>query len=138
MNGTVESDIVVVDTDVISFIFKGDSRDALYKPHLDGRVAMIAAQTRAELELWCRHRDWGWRRRNALRIYLENFVLAEADLTICLHWAEIQDDARRRGRPISCADAWIAATALAFAAPLVTHNPDDFAEVPALRLVTEN
>lgn len=138
MNGTIEGDLIVVDTDVISFIFKGDSRNVLYMPHLEDRLAMIAAQTRAELELWSLQRNWGWRRRSALRAHLENFIFAEADETVSLHWAEMQDNARRTGRLISCADAWIAATALAFAAPLVTHNPLDFADVPALKVVTES
>jgi predicted nucleic acid-binding protein len=38
---------------------------------------------------------------------------------------------------MSEADAWIAATALAFAVPLVTHNPDDFKNVPGLTVITE-
>lgn len=48
---TTGSTIVVVDTDVVSFIFKGDTGGSLYRPHLDGRLVIIAAQTRAELEL---------------------------------------------------------------------------------------
>jgi tRNA(fMet)-specific endonuclease VapC len=129
--------IVVVDTDVVSFIFKGDTRGVLYQPHLDGRLAIIAAQTRAELELWTLLRKWGERRRATLRTYLKNFVFAEADETICLRWAEVQENAQRTGRPISCADGWIAATALAYAAPLVTHNADDFKNVSGLIVITE-
>jgi predicted nucleic acid-binding protein len=40
---------------------------------------------------------------------------------------------KKIGRPISVGDAWIAATALAYNAPLVTHNPDDFLNVPNLQ-----
>jgi predicted nucleic acid-binding protein len=68
---------------------------------------------------------------------LKSFVFAEAGESICLYWAEVQENARRRGRPISCADTWIAATALAYAVPLVTHNPDDFKDVPGLMIITE-
>ena len=134
----IEGDIVVVDTDVISFIFKGDTRKALYQPHLDGRLALIAAQTRAELELWSLQRDWGSDRRNNLLMYLRRFVFAGADEVVSTTWASVQDIARRTGHPISCADGWIAATALAFAAPLVTHNPTDFANIPGLTLITES
>ena len=137
MSTAVASNIIVVDTNVISFFVKSDTRAALYQPHLNGRLQIIAAQTRAELELWTLIRNWGQRRRTALHSYLRNFVLAEADESICLRWADVQANARKRGRPISISDSWIAATALAFAAPLVTHNPDDFKNVLGLTVITE-
>ena len=130
-------DIVVVDTDVVSFLFKGDTRGTLYEPHVDGSLGIIAAQTRAELERWALLRNWGSRRRSALRLFLEKYVFAEVDEIMCLRWAEIQVNAHRMGRPISVADAWIAATAIAYAAPLVTNNPDDFSNVPGLTVITE-
>ncbi len=129
--------LVVVDTDVISFIFKGDTRAILYASHLDGRSQIIAAQTLAELERWSLTHNWGGRRRSALHVYLNNFIFAEADKAICLHWAEVKANAQKQGHPISCADAWIAATALAYDVPLVTHNPDDFKNVPGLIVITE-
>ena len=137
MSTAIVNDIVVVDTDVVSFLFKGDTRAAIYQLHLDGRLQIIAAQTRAELERWALARNWGERRRAELRSYLKDFFFAEADETVCLRWAEAQDNAQRKGRPISCADAWIAATALAFAVPLVTHNPDDFRQIQGLTVISE-
>jgi tRNA(fMet)-specific endonuclease VapC len=131
-------EIVVVDTNVVSFFFKGDTRAALYKPHLDGRLQIIAAQTRAELELWTLLQGWGQRRRDNLRDYLKDFILAEADEPVCLRWAEVQHGTRRRGRPISISDTWIAATALAYDALLVTHNRRDFENVDGLTVVSEN
>jgi hypothetical protein len=50
VSGAPPGGVVIVDTDVVSFIFKGDTRGALYRPHLDGQITVIAAQTRAELE----------------------------------------------------------------------------------------
>ena len=43
-------DAVLVDTDVVSYIFKRDTRGALYDPHLDGRSQFISFMTLAELE----------------------------------------------------------------------------------------
>jgi tRNA(fMet)-specific endonuclease VapC len=74
---------------------------------------MIAAQTLAELEAMPLKNGWG------------------------LRWAEIQANAKRVGRPISVADSWIAATALRYDAPLITHNPSDFFNVPGLTVITE-
>ena len=137
MSTAVADDIVVVDTNVVSFFFKGDTRAALYQTHLDGRLQVLAAQTRAELELWALINNWGQRRRTALHDYLKNFVFAEASEAICLRWAEVQDKAQKQGRPISVSDAWIAATALVHVLPLVTHNPNDFKNVAGLILITE-
>jgi len=44
-------------------------------------------------------------------------------------------DARRR---IECADAWIAATAILYDAPLVTHNREDYLGVPGLSVVSHS
>ena len=37
----------------------------------------------------------------------------------------------------TCVFSWIAATALAFDIPLVTHNRSDFAHIPELKIVPE-
>jgi tRNA(fMet)-specific endonuclease VapC len=131
------SDIVVVDTNVVSYIWKRDTRGTLYTPHLKGRQWIIAAQTFAELEAWPLKDGWGARRHEVLRAYLDKYTFAEVDKAICLQWAKVQANAKRIGRPITEADAWIAATALAFAVPLVTHNPADFKNVPGLTVITE-
>lgn len=137
MSIALSDDIVVVDTDVVSFLFKGDTRGALYESHLVGRLRIIAAQTRAELEHWALLHNWGPRRRSELKLFLKDYVFVEVDETVCLKWAEARAHAHRAGRPISVSDAWIAATALAYAVALVTHNPDDFKNVPGLSVISE-
>ena len=42
-------DLAVVDTDIVSFRFKKDSRARLYRRHLIGRAPVIAFMTLAEL-----------------------------------------------------------------------------------------
>ena len=132
------SSVIVVDTNVISYIFKRDTRGNLYKPHIEGRLAIIAAQTLAELEAMPLKNNWGQRRHAELRARIKEFTFAEVDETICLRWAEVQANAKKFGRPISVADSWIAATALAYDVPLVTHNPSDFYNVPGLTVITEH
>jgi hypothetical protein len=41
-------DSVLVDTDVFSYMFKGDTRAALYWPHLSGKRLHIAFSTVAD------------------------------------------------------------------------------------------
>lgn len=131
------SDIVLVDTNVVSYLFKKDSRGLLYEHHLENCLLLIAAQTLAELEAMPLMNNWGSRRHQELRTYLKKFVFVVVNEDVCLRWAEITTRAKQKGRPISIGDAWIAATALAHSVPLVTHNPDDFKNVPGLSIITE-
>ena len=41
------------------------------------------------------------------------------------------------GRPISAADAWIAATSLLLNAPLIRHNKNHFIGVSGLQVISE-
>lgn len=49
---------LVVDTNVVSFDFKGDSRADLYHPLLAGKMLVISFMTIAELDLWALERRW--------------------------------------------------------------------------------
>jgi tRNA(fMet)-specific endonuclease VapC len=130
------NDGLVVDTDVVSYLFRGDTRAALFRPLLQDRLLVIAFMTVAELDRWALSRDWGPVRMAAMERHLRRFVLYPFDRTLCRRWAEVIDGARRQGRPIQTADAWIAATALHLGVPLVTHNPADYAGVLGLTVVT--
>lgn len=67
--------------------------------------------------------------------FLDQFALVLVNRALCRTWAEVSDRARRRGRPVPTADAWIAATAVALNAPLVTNNRRDFAGIDGLTLL---
>jgi len=128
---------VVVDTDIVSFQFKQDTRAALYRPHLAGKQCFLSFQTLAELDGWALQRHWGTGRRTNLERHLGKFAVLYADRLLCGWWAEATNRARRNGKPINGADAWIAATALAMNVPLVTNNAEDFAGVDGLKVISE-
>jgi tRNA(fMet)-specific endonuclease VapC len=128
---------VVVDTDVVSYLFKRDTRADLYRPHLDGQLPIVSFMTLAELERWTLARSWGARRRQDLLNYLRRYLVEPSSPNLCRLWAEATDSARRAGKPILTADAWVAATALAYDVPLITNNPADFAGVAGLTIVSE-
>lgn len=127
---------VVIDTDVVSYLFKKDTRAGLYQRHLAGRLWVISFMTVAELDLWALRHHWGAVRKARMEQHLRRFVLYPFDRSLCLSWAEATDSARRNGRPIQTADAWIAATALLASVPLVTHNPADYAGVNGLTVLS--
>jgi tRNA(fMet)-specific endonuclease VapC len=126
---------VVVDTDVFSFIFKGDSRGHAYRPHLDGNVVALSFMSVAELYRWAFLRNWGIGRWSDLRTAIAKLVMVEPDDALCQIWAELMSG---KGWAMSPADAWIAATALRMQVPLVTHNGADFRKVPDLKVLCES
>jgi predicted nucleic acid-binding protein len=128
---------LVVDTDVASYLFKRDTRAALYSPHLAGHMLTISFQTLAELELWALTAGWGVRRKQQLEHHLRRYLVQDSSPAICRWWADVQDDARRRGRPVATADAWVAATALFLDVPLVTNNESHFSSIPGLTVISE-
>ena len=127
---------VVVDTDVVSFLFKNHPAAELYLPELADKTLVLSFMTVAELDRWVLEARWGEARSNKLRQYLEPFVIFPYDRALCSRWAEATVAAQANGRRIDCADAWIAATALHCGAPLVTHNRNDYLGVPGLVVIS--
>jgi len=127
---------IVVDTDVVSFLFKNHPIAELYKSHLSGRTPLISFMTVAELERWAIQSKWSQTRRHWLLLHLDRFIVAPFNRRLCTLWAEVTVAARSRGCRIECADAWIAATAIRYDVPLVTHNREDYLGVPGLKLIS--
>lgn len=128
---------IVLDTDVVSFLFKNDSRANLYLPHLRDKQWVISFMTEAELEQWALFAGWQPKRVEWLRVFLSKMVIVPSSRDLVLRWAEIMVAARRNGRRIETADAWIAATASLYGAPLVTNNAADYRGVPGLTVISE-
>lgn len=130
-------DLVVVDTDVMSYVFKEDTRAALYVRYLTGKELIISFVTFGELQRWAIASNWGPTKRNKLKNYLSTVFVFHSDDRLCMKWAEITEDGRRKGRKIPPGDAWIAATALLHDVPLITHNRRDFDCVTGLTVISE-
>jgi tRNA(fMet)-specific endonuclease VapC len=128
---------VLLDTNIVSYLFKRDSRAALYAPHLLNRELAIAMMTVAELFQWAAIRNWGQPRVRRLEQHVERYTVLPVDIELCREWAEVRAKRSKAGLPISPQDAWIAATALRYQLALVTHNPDDYQALPGLTLISE-
>ncbi|MCC6586796.1 MAG: PIN domain-containing protein [Bryobacterales bacterium] len=124
---------VVLDTDVVSFLFKGDSRAQLFLPYLHNRTWLVSFMTEAELEQWALLANWSPKRIEWLRIFLTRVVVVPSSRDLVLKWAGAMVRARHAGRRLETADGWIAATALLYDAPLLTHNRSDYVGVPNLK-----
>ncbi len=130
-------DLLVLDTDVCSFLFKRDSRAQVYRVHLEGHNLSISFQTMAEIYQWAYLHGWGDQRIAQMEQWLRRFIVLPFDYEICRNWARIRMERQRNGKPMSAQDAWIAACALRHDCPLVTHNPRDYAGISGLSVISE-
>jgi len=128
---------VVIDTDVASFIFKWHPDYApRYVALVRGFELVVSFMTLAEMRQGALDAKWGQRKGDVLEAYLAEFSVLHSSNLLCTAWSSVRSESTRKGHPISSADAWIAATALALSAPLVTNNPKDYHHLDNLRLVS--
>ena len=127
---------VVVDTDVISYIFKADTRGQPYINYLGQTTNFYSFQTLAELRFWALHHHWSENRWLKMLAHLDNYNLIEHNAAITENWAVVMHLSQLAGRRILAADAWVAATALELGIPLVTHNKKDFLGVAGLEIIS--
>jgi predicted nucleic acid-binding protein len=75
-------------------------------------------------------------RKDDLARHLTTYTVLPAGRDLCRTWAEVVFRAKKKGRPIQMADAWIAASALHYDVPLISHNADDYLMVEGLTLLS--
>ena len=126
---------IVVDTDVVSYAYKGDTRFAPFAPALEHKELVVSFVTVAELRLWALIRNWSEDRRNdLLRTVRENYVMFGVDEELCRLWAELRHTGSVAGRPLPEHDAWVAATAIRLDVAIATNNRKHFETIKDLRL----
>lgn len=75
---------MIVDTDVVSYIYKKDTRAEKYEPHLVNAIKSISFMTLAELERWSIVRNWGAQRHaEMLTTVLSRFIVIESNHALC-------------------------------------------------------
>jgi predicted nucleic acid-binding protein len=89
---------VLVDTDVISYLFKNDTRAESYRSILMGKLLVVSFMTVAELERWAIQKNWGASRRAKMEEHLRNFVVHPFSRDLCVKWAEATCSADRNGK----------------------------------------
>jgi tRNA(fMet)-specific endonuclease VapC len=129
--------VILLDTDVVSFIIKGDDRGEAYFERVKGQALSISFMSAAELFASAELRHWGERRRAELDWLLSNrYVVLGFEMGLAREWARIQAECVAVGKPIAVQDGWVAATARYFDLPLATHNRRHFEGVPGIRLLS--
>lgn len=134
--------MILLDTNVLSELIRPDPDDGVLRwiDSLDAAALATTAITAAEL-LYGVARLRAGRRRDLLSEAIRGMI--EDDLggrvepfgaTAAAHYAALVSDRERAGRPISIADAQIAAICRALGATLATRNTDDF-EATGIELI---
>jgi tRNA(fMet)-specific endonuclease VapC len=129
---------ILIDTDVLSYIYNEHSLARDYKDVLQDFQGFIALQSVAEMQYGAFLGKWGQARFEKLEKYLANYETIEPTTTTAVYWAQLQVQVRTVGRHIAPGDAWIAATALEHDLALVTHNVKDFESVQGLQIISLN
>ena len=124
--------LIVLDTSVVS-IRRAESAP-YYRERIVGRRAVISFQTLEELWFGAYKRNWGDRRKNALRRSLDQYEVMWPNSDLVRISAHLRSERERVGRRLNTGDAWVAATALLLECPLASHD-HDFSDIPDLTFI---
>ena len=95
----------VVDTDVVSFLFKSHALAPAYQEILAGRALGVSPFTVAEIEYGMEAKNWGATRGDLVRRFLARLTTLLPDAETAHLWARIKHGREKKGRPITFADA---------------------------------
>lgn len=127
---------ILVDTDVVGLLFSNAPECEPYAGEILGQLPLVSFQTVAEVERWTVKRAWTPERCAWMHLYLERYTVVPSSPDLCRRWAEVLAAGDEMGHPVPYGSAWIAATALLYRVPLLTHNPERYRGIPALEAVS--
>lgn len=128
---------VLLDTDVYSFITRGDPRGEPFRRAIEGRRVCLSFATVAELYKGARKRGWSLDRIHEMEADLQRYLVLGYDNALARICGELLADRERQGRRMDEFDAWIAATALRYKIPLATNNRTHFEGIEGLVLARD-
>lgn len=129
---------VVIDTMIAGSLFSRKPMALKYESHVQGRPLVVSFVTVAELRYGALKANWGAARQEALESRLSPMTVVPSDSDLANVYAELRVSCVRMGHglqeKIHEADRWIAATAIRFGLPLVSHD-GIFVGAPGLTLI---
>ena len=126
---------LLLDTNIVIYAINKVRYYELYRSHLDGSITVISMITVAELYEGAFRAGIGSKTHRNIVAGLEQYTVLPLNENVCRFFGKIRFESRNK--PISVPDALIAATALAYDLPLVTHNAKDFAGIDELKIITK-
>ncbi|MBZ5706076.1 MAG: type II toxin-antitoxin system VapC family toxin [Acidobacteriia bacterium] len=130
-------EVVLVDTDVFSFLMKGHTLASQYEKHIKGKKLALSFVTVGELLTWSKHKGWGPPKTAELERRIALTGVIPYDMALCQTYAELNAKLLQAGRKIGDNDLWIAATAIRHSIPLISHNRKHYDDIPDLVFISE-
>lgn len=127
--------IALMDTNIASYLLRGATIGWEYLRLLHGYQANIAFVTAAELLFGAARKDLGPRRLANLERFLAERAAIPFKPGMERVYARIMADRVEIGKPMEESDAWIAAVAMYYDIPLLTHD-GNFVHTRGLRVIT--
>ena len=127
---------IVVDTSVVSILFRKDAEAFYYAERLIDQRLFISFQTTEELWFGAYKSGWEGKRTDELAQHLQKYEVLWPNDEIVDICAKLRSERRGAGRRLDTADAWIAATAIYLECPLASHDRD-FSGIPHLTLIQQ-
>jgi tRNA(fMet)-specific endonuclease VapC len=134
---TPHIEVVLVDTDVFSYLMNGTGYASLYKPHVEGKLIAVSFVTVGELYFGAYRKGWSTERIGDLKDRLRSVTIVPYDERVCTTYAKLKSGLQSKGRTVADNDLWIAGCAVRHAIPLVSNNFKHFDGVPGLILRSE-
>lgn len=126
---------VVIDTNVAIYLTRNNDRSRRYRSIIEGKVLAISFITVAELDLTGRKSANPKATKQFWKEKMAQLAILWPDEETCRIWAEITSNLKA-GIARQDNDLWIAASAIRYDLPLVSHNSKDFSGIPKLNLLT--
>ena len=95
-----------------------DTRGAIYRPHVKGKLVAVSFVTVGELLFGARKRNWGPTKVAELDRRLQAVVIVPYDRELCETYADLKVKLEAAGRRVEDNDLWIAASAIRHDVPL--------------------
>ena len=129
-------DSILVDTNVVSFMHRQDTRSRPYEQLVIASNPYFSVVSLGELLYGARRAGWSQARTTSLMALIDKYAIVGVTEIVAEVWAQIRVQTESIGRSIPYSDSWIAATAIALDCPIVTHNPADFEAIDGLEVIS--
>ncbi len=124
-------EVILVDTNVLSYRYGKRSEFETFKPYLIGKIPAISFISYGEALAGAKSARWSEAKISNYENYLRSYLLIPGDINLVRAYANTKSSCKFAGVGIDDNDCWIAATAIMHHIPLIT-NDENMHRVPNL------